>query len=347
MENSTYAAPLFPDRAITIAVTGAAGQIAYSLLPLLASGSVFGSRQRVALQLLDLPVTESVLQGVTLELEDGAYPLLELPVKYTSVSEEAFANADIVVLLGSFPRKPGMERKDLLAKNGAIFREQGLVLNRVAKQETRVLVVGNPANTNALTLSQFCTAIPKVNITALARLDHNRLRSLVARRLSCAVSDVHDVAIWGNHSSTQYPDVSFAYTSGVPVGKMRAALGGESQLQSEIIPTIQKRGAEVLALRKLSSAMSAARAIGDHLRDWMLGTASENELVSMVVASDGSYGIEKGLMFSFPVHCYRGGRYKIESSLSIDSFSRKYLEITQNELISERDEAMRVVSKMC
>jgi malate dehydrogenase len=347
MEPSVGDTPLFPDRALVVAVSGAAGQIAYSLLPLLASGAVFGPQQRIALQLLDLPVTESVLLGVALELEDGAYPLLELPVKYASEAEEAFADADVVVLLGSFPRKPGMERKDLLAKNGAIFREQGVVLNRVAKSETRVLVVGNPANTNALTLAQFCTKIPKENITALSRLDHNRLRSLVARRLHCSVSTVHNVVIWGNHSSTQYPDISFAHTLEVPAGKMRAALGGEALLESDLIPIIQKRGAEVLALRKLSSAMSAAKAIGDHLRDWMLGTAAENEFVSMVVVSDGSYGVQKGLMFSFPVQCSRGGRYRIVSALPIDSFSRKYIEITQQELIGERDEAMRFASKMC
>ncbi|BAM83512.1 malate dehydrogenase, cytoplasmic [Cyanidioschyzon merolae strain 10D] len=347
MESLARLTPLYPDRALIVAVTGAAGQIAYSLLPLLASGTVFGPQQRIKLQLLDVPAAESVLKGVCCELEDGAYPLLDHPVLYTSVADEAFAGADIVVLLGSFPRKPGMERKDLLAKNGTIFRDQGQALNRVAKADAHVIVVGNPANTNAWTLSQFCTKIPKEHITALARLDHNRLKSLVARKLDSAVSDVHNVIIWGNHSATQYPDVTYAYTPQIVQGKMRAALGGDSQLASEVIPLIQKRGAEVLALRKLSSAMSAAKAIGDHLRDWMFGTQTENEIVSMIVPSDGSYGIDKGLMFAFPVQCHRGGKYRIVSDLRIDDFSRKYIETTLAELRSEREEAMRLVSKMC
>ena len=345
--------PLFhpsePRRPLVITVTGGAGQIAYALLPLLASGYALGSEQRVSLRLLDLPATMEAMRGVAMELEDGAYPLLDAPVGVTDDPRVAFDGCDVAVLLGSFPRKPGMERKELLARNATIFREQGESIKAVARGDIRVLVVGNPANTNAWILSQYAApAVPPEHIMALTRLDHNRTRSLVARTLHCRVDAVDGVVVWGNHSSTQYPDVSAATAPNVPRGGMRAAVGGEAFLRDVLIPTVQTRGAAVLAARKLSSAMSAANAIADHLRDWLCGMKagdSGQSWVSAAVMSDGSYGIEPGVFYSFPVRCTGGGAYEIVHDLPVDEFSRKYMQATGDELIAERDEAIALLRR--
>lgn len=353
--------PLYPDRAVTVTVTGAAGQIAYSLLPLLASGRVFGPRQRVALRLLEIEPALEALRGVCMELEDGAYPLLELPAKATADAREAFRGCDVAILVGAFPRKQGMERKELLAKNASIFKEQGEAINEVASADICCVVVGNPANTNALILSHFAPRVPKRCITAMTRLDHNRTASLVARELGCRVDQVSGVIIWGNHSSTQYPDVTHATAPGLTqAGALREALGGETRVKGEFIPTIQKRGAAVIAARKQSSAMSAANAVADHVRDWMCGTtgaasassssseqqqgsAGSGDYVSMAVPSDGSYGIEQGIVYSFPVRCTPGGEYEIVRGLELDDMSRAYMNATRDELLAERDEAMSLL----
>nr|CAC80842.1 cytosolic malate dehydrogenase [Galdieria sulphuraria] len=329
--------PLFSDRPINVCVTGAAGQIAYSLLPLIAGGKVFGPQQQVSLRLLEIEAALPSLQGVVMELEDCAFPLLH-SVFTTSDAREAFRSCDVAVLLGAFPRKQGMERKDLLEKNAGIFKEQGEALNTEAGANVRVIVVGNPANTNAYILKHFAPNIPDKNITALTRLDQNRAVSLVARKLGVPLSKVSDVYVWGNHSSTQYPDVLHGSVEGK--GKLSYLLD-KSYLEETFIPTIQKRGAAVIAARKMSSAMSAANAVGDHLHDWLLGS---DRIVSMSVASDGSYGIEKGTIFSFPLRCSRGGTYEIVKGLQLDDFSQRYIKITADELYAEKAEALALLS---
>eukprot|EP00871_Galdieria_phlegrea_P005532 jgi/Galph1/5980/GphlegSOOS_G4562.1 len=330
--------PLFPNRALNVCVTGAAGQIAYSLLPLIAGGRMFGNQQKVALRLLEIEPALPTLQGVVMELEDCAFPNLE-SVFTTSDAKEAFRSCDVAILLGAFPRKQGMERKDLLEKNAGIFKEQGMALNSEADPNVRVIVVGNPANTNAYILKHFAPNIAQKNITAMTRLDQNRAVSLVARKLGVPLSKVSDVYIWGNHSSTQYPDIF--HGSVEDKGKLSSLLN-KQYLEEEFIPTIQKRGAAVIAARKMSSAMSAANGVCDHMHDWLLGS---DRIVSMSVASDGSYGIEPGTIFSFPVRCSRGGNYEIVKDLSLDDFSKKYIKITAEELYAEKAEALSLLSK--
>jgi malate dehydrogenase len=256
----------------------------------------------------------------------------------TSDAKEAFRSCDVAVLLGAFPRKQGMERKDLLEKNAGIFKEQGEALNSEADANVRVIVVGNPANTNAYILKHFAPKIPEHNITALTRLDQNRAVSLVARKLGVPLSKVSDVYIWGNHSSTQYPDIFHGSVEGK--GKLSDLLD-KRYLEETFIPTIQKRGAAVIAARKMSSAMSAANAVADHLHDWLLGS---DRIVSMSVPSDGSYGIESGTIFSFPVRVSRGGRYEIVKGLELDEFSKRYIKVTADELYSEKAEALALLS---
>mmetsp|Transcript_3108 Transcript_3108/g.9813 ORF Transcript_3108/g.9813 Transcript_3108/m.9813 type:complete len:328 (-) Transcript_3108:373-1356(-) len=314
---------------ITIVVTGGAGQIAYSLLPPLASGSVFGNDQPVKLHLLDIPPAQTALEGVKMELEDLAYPLLA-GVVGTDDPALAFKGADYAVFLGAFPRKEGMERKDVMAKNVGIFNSQGKALSDHASPNVKCLVVGNPANTNAAILSAAAPAIPKENITALTRLDHNRAQSLAAAKVGVPCDQVEGVIIWGNHSSTQYPDVRHAKTTeGIKVmDKVDHAY-----LEGEFLSTIQKRGAAVIAARKLSSAASAAKAICDHLRDWALG--SDGRVVSMAIYSDGShYGAPAGVYYSMPVVC-TAGSYKIVEGLPIDDFSRGMMDATGAELAEE------------
>lgn len=326
---------------IRVCVTGAAGQIAYSLLFSIAKGDVFGHDQTVALQLLDIAPAMGVLGGVKMELEDCALPLLS-EVICTSDPKVSFKDADVAILVGAMPRKQGMERKDLLRANAAIFKEQGLAMNEVAKPTLKVLVVGNPANTNAMIAMHYAKKIPRENFTALTRLDHNRALSQIAIRTGVNISRVKNVTIWGNHSSTQYPDVSHGYIADFPqVGHntpISQAVSDDAWIQGEFIKTVQQRGAAVIDARKLSSAMSAAKAIVDHVHDWWNQTP-KGEWVSMGVPSDGSYGIKEGVIFSYPVTCNQG-KYEIVKDLAISEFSQKLLDKTAAELFEEREEAL-------
>lgn len=323
---------------LRVLVTGAAGQIAYSLLPKIAQGEMFGPNQSVILHLLEVPQAEEAQKGVVMELEDSAYPLLESVIA-TSDNAVAFKDIDVAIFVGAFPRKDGMERKDLLQKNAGIFKSQASFLDRYAKKNVKVLVVGNPANTNCLILQENAKSIPKENFSALTRLDHNRAKAQLALRLGVNVSQIHNSIIWGNHSSTQYPDVNHAFVerNGNKVS-IREAIANDTYLNGEFISTVQKRGAEIIKARKLSSATSAAKAICDHIREWIYGTPGE-EIISMAVPSDGSYGVKEGLIFSYPVRC-REGKYQIIQGLKIDEFSQKLLNLTEAELREERKLAL-------
>lgn len=325
---------------IRVLVTGAAGQIAYSLLCKIANGEVFGENQPVILHMLDIPVAETALNGVVLELQDCAFPLLAGTVATVDI-KTAFTDIDVALLVGAMPRRQGMERKDLLAANAKIFKQQGAALDEFAKKTVKVLVVGNPANTNSLIAAQCAPSIPKENFTALTRLDHNRAQAQLALKLQAktgkvvSAQDVHNVTIWGNHSSTQYPDAWNAMYNGSSASKM---LENDDWLQDEFITTVQKRGAAIIAARKLSSAMSAAKAICDHVRDWWCGTA-DNSWVSMAVWSTGnSYGVPDGIIYSFPCRC-SGGKWEIVSGLEISDFSREKMDATGKELVEERTES--------
>ncbi|PXF46130.1 malate dehydrogenase [Gracilariopsis chorda] len=328
--------PPKPHGTLTVCITGGAGQISYSLLPLIASGEVFGHEQPIELRLLDIKPALEALNGVVMELHDCSFPLLR-GIVATDDPMVAFRHADVAVLAGSFPRRPGMERRELLAKNVNIFKAHGHALDQVASKNVKIVVVGNPSNTNALVLSHFAPSIPKGNITALTRLDHNRTVSQVALRTGVSVNDVDGVAIWGNHSATQYPDMTRATAKGELAMPM---LGGRKVVAEEIIPCIQKRGAAVLKARGFSSAMSAANAIGDHLRSWLMG---DSKIVSMAVASDGSYHVKAGVYFSFPVRCVGGGEYEIVQGIELGEFSRKYVSATTEELFAEREEALSLL----
>lgn len=315
---------------IKVAVTGAAGQIAYSILFRIANGNMLGNDQPIILQLLDIEPAMSVLNGVVMELDDCAFPLLHgITTSYDPF--EAFKDADIAILIGARPRGKGMERKDLLEANGAIFTTQGKALASVAKKDVKVLVVGNPANTNALITLKNATGLNPQNVTAMMRLDHNRSLTQIARKTDKHVTDVKKMTIWGNHSATQYPDISNAEVAGKPV----SSLVDEKWLESYFIPTVQKRGAAVIEARGLSSAASAANAAIDHIRNWVLGTP-EGDWVSMGVPSDGSYGIAEGVVFGYPVTC-KNGKYQIVQGLNINEFSQARITATYNELLEERD----------
>jgi len=333
------------DRPLRVLVTGAAGNISYSLLFMISNGQMFGPCVPIVLHMLDIPPMAESLKGVEMELLDGAYPLLKGIVSTVDV-KTAFMGVDVAILVGSFPRQKGMERKDLLKKNVAIFKEQGKALNDFASRNVKVLVVGNPANTNCLIAMHYAKDLPKSNFTALTRLDHNRAKAQLAQRMAIPVNAVHNAVIWGNHSSTQYPDASYAYVSNYPnVGfqaNVRSIINDDAWLRNEFISIVQQRGAEIIKARKLSSAASASNAIVDHLRDWLLGTA-EGEMVSMAVCSDGSYGIPEGLICSFPVTC-SGGRWQIVKGLTIDQFSRQKIDITVKELQEEKQEALSLLS---
>lgn len=323
---------------LRVCVTGAAGLISYSLVPMIASGQVFGPDQKLALTLLDINAEFALkgLNGLVLELEDCVYPLVT-EVKATTDPEEAFKDVDYAILCGAFPRKQGMERKDLLEKNAGIFREQGLAIKKVGKATTKVLVVGNPANTNALLLKHY-SGLGDKNVTALTRLDYNRARNMIGRRLNVPGHDVKNIIIWGNHSSTQYPDVNHATAAGKPV---RGAIHDDAWLNGAFVKDVQTRGAAVIAARGASSATSAARAIVDHVRDWHLGTPA-GEHVAMAVWSDGTkYGIPAGLIYSVPVVC-KDGDYQIVEGLAIDDFSRELMDKTAKELSEEKEVAMEV-----
>ena len=316
---------------VRIAVTGAAGQIGYSLLFRIASGAVLGPDRPVSLHLLEITPALGALDGVAMELEDCAFPLLHSIVK-TYDPDVAFGNVDLAFLVGSMPRKDGMERSDLLAANGAIFTTQGRALSRSASRDVKVLVVGNPANTNALIAMNNAPDLDPRQFTAMTRLDHNRAMAQLAAKTGTTVNDVKKMTIWGNHSATQYPDLFHAEVNGRNAAEV---VGDQSWLEGEFIPTVQQRGAAVIKARGLSSAASAANAAIDHMHDWVAGTPA-GDWVSMAVPSDGSYGVPEGLISSFPCTT-ANGRWEIVSGLKIDDFSRARIDASAAELAEERD----------
>jgi len=315
---------------VRVAVTGAAGQIAYSLLFRIASGEMLGTDQPVILQLLEITPALKALEGVVMEINDCAYPLVE-DIVVTDDAGKAFDGAAYALLVGSKPRGKGMERGDLLKENGKIFKPQGQALNEGAARDVKVLVIGNPANTNALIAMRNAPDLDPSQFTAMTRLDHNRAKSLLAAKTGAAVADIKGVTIWGNHSATQYPDINHATVA----GKAATELVDQAWVAEQFIPRVQKRGAEVIAARGHSSAASAAYAGLSHMRDWVGGSAV-GDWLSMAVPSDGSYGIPEGLMYSFPV-TIQDGRYAIVQDLAIDAFSRKKMDVTRAELEDERD----------
>lgn len=344
VHDTYYSKFLQPDTPIRVAVTGVAGQIAYALLPMIANGDMFGKHQKVIIHGvdLDIPAVQDNLRGVRMELEDGFYPLLH-DVVFTTDPNVAFKDADVAVLLGAFPRKQGMERKDLMKKNIAIFKTMGEAIDRNASRDCKVLVVGNPANTNCLVCSKFAPSLPKKNFSALTRLDHNRALAQVALKADALVSDVKNVIIWGNHSSTQYPDVSHGTVNGKPITEVLS--DHTSFLKGDFIETIQKRGAAILNARNASSALSAARGVCNHIFNWCVGTAP-GEYVSMAIVTDSTgfgYGIQEGLVYSYPVTC-KNGEYEVVKGLSIDAFSREKMKITEEELQEERELALALVT---
>lgn len=319
---------------IRVLVTGAAGQIGYALVPMIASGAMLGPDQTVILHLLDIEPAAEALNGVKMELIDAAFPLLKGVVATTNVVE-ACKDVGIAIMVGGFPRKDGMERKDVMSKNISIYKAQASALEQHAAPNCKVLVVANPANTNAIILKEFAPSIPEENITCLTRLDHNRALGQISERLDVHVSDIKNVIVWGNHSSTQYPDVNHATVS-TDIGQkpVRELVGNDHWLNTEFITTVQQRGAAIIQARKLSSALSAASSACDHIRDWVLGTP-KGTWVSMGVYSDGSYGIQPGLIYSFPVTCEKG-EWSIVQGLKIDEFSRAKMDATAKELIEEK-----------
>lgn len=314
---------------VRIAITGAAGQIGYQLTFRIAAGDMLGPNQPVILQLLEVAAAQGALNGVVMELNDCAFPLVQNIVA-TDDAEMAFKDADYAILVGARPRGPGMERKDLLLENAKIFSAHGKALNKVAKKTIKVLVVGNPANTNALITAANAPRLNKKNITSMMRLDQNRAMSQLAAKTGVHVNDVKRVVIWGNHSSTQYPDIHQATVKGKPAVK----LADENWVKNEFIPTVQQRGAAVIKARGASSAASAAAAAIDHMRDWVLG--SKGQWVSMGVPSDGSYGINKGIVYGVPVVCAKG-EYKIVKNLKPGPFSQERMKATEKELLEERE----------
>ncbi len=313
-----------------VAVTGAAGQIGYALLFRIANGDLLGKDQPVILSLLDLPVAQKALGGVIMELNDCAFPLLA-GVEPSDDPKAAFKDIDIGILVGSRPRGPGMERRDLLAANAEIFKVQGKALNEVAKREVKVLVVGNPANTNAYIAMKSAPDLPKGAITAMLRLDHNRATAMLAEKAGVPVAAVEKVAVWGNHSPTMFADYRFATANGKP---MPEAINDEGWYRNTYLSAVGKRGAAIIEARGLSSAASAANAAIDHVRDWVLG--SNGKWVSMGLPSDGDYGVPEDTMFGVPVIC-AGGNYERVKGLPMDDFAKSRLDITLKELTEERD----------
>ena len=316
---------------VRVAVTGAAGQIGYSLLFRIASGQMLGADQPVILQLLDITPAMDALKGVAMELEDCAFPLLQGIVR-SDDPNEAFADINYGLLVGARPRSKGMERKDLLEANGAIFTVQGKAISDNAAKDVRILVVGNPANTNALIAMNNAPDVPNERFTAMTRLDHNRAIAQLAAKTGAAVPEITKMTIWGNHSATQYPDLFHAEVKGQNAA---ALVGDQAWLETEFIPTVQQRGAAIIEARGLSSAASAANAAIDHMRTWALGTDA-GDWVSMAIPSDGSYGVAEGLISSFPVTC-ANGKYEIVQGLDIDDFSRARIDASVGELAEERD----------
>ena len=317
---------------VRVAVTGAAGQIGYSILFRIAAGDMLGKDQPVILQMLELPAEkpQKALAGVMMELEDCAFPLLAGMVG-TGDANVAFKDADYALLVGARPRGPGMERKDLLAENAKIFIAQGRSLDQSASRDVRVVVVGNPANTNAWIAMNSASGLPRTHFTSMMRLDHNRAQSQLAAKIARPVQAVERMIVWGNHSPTMVPDYRFATVAGVPAPEL---VGDEAWYRNEYIPKIGKRGAAIIDARGASSAASAANAAIGHMHDWALGT--DGKWVTMGVPSDGSYGIPEGILYGFPVVC-TPGRYEIVKGLEIDAFSRQKMDATLKELIEERE----------
>jgi len=325
---------------IRITVTGAAGQIGYATLFRIANGDMLGREQPVILQLLDLPQAQGMLRGVAMELEDCAFPLLQ-QVIITDDPKVAFRDTEVAMLIGSRPRSKGMERKDLIEVNGAIFSAQGKLLNEYASRHVKVLVVGNPANTNALIAMKNAPDLDPRNFSAMMRLDHNRAIAQVALKLFQPIRDIQKMVIWGNHSGTQYPDLDHAEIRGRNVREVLRQNNWEDWIEGEFIPTVQKRGAAVIEARGLSSAASAANAAVSHVHDWLL-SSHHNDWVTMSVPSDGSYGIPEGVIYGFPVTC-KHGHYTIVQNLPISELGHKHMKESHQELLEERDHVKQLL----
>jgi malate dehydrogenase len=319
------------DTPVRVAVTGAAGQIGYAILFRIASGQMLGPDTPVHLSLLEIPDAVRAAEGTAMELDDCAFPLLA-GVDIFDDAAKAFEGVNVALLIGARPRSKGMERSDLLEANGGIFKPQGQALNDHAADDVRILVVGNPANTNCLIARSHAPDIPSERFTAMTRLDHNRALAQLAAKAGAPVREVTNMTIWGNHSTTQYPDVFHAKVKGQNAVEV---VNDQTWLENEFIPTVQKRGAAVIEARGASSAASAANAAVDHVHDWVLGTPS-GDWVSMAIVSDGSYGVDEGLISSFPVTC-SDGSYQVVQDLDVDDFSRSRIQLTVDELKGERD----------
>jgi malate dehydrogenase len=324
---------------IKICITGAAGNLAYSFLPMLCTGQVFGNRTTLHITLLDLAHKEYILKGIALELEDGAFPLVT-KIEVGSDPKEMFRDCTMVVFMGGASRQPGQERRDLLNVNGTIFMEQGEALNEVAAADCKCLVVANPCNTNCYILQKYCPKLPKNNFTCLNRLDHNRAISQISRKLNVELGKIKKVTVWGNHSVYQYPDLSQAIIDGKTADEL---ITDKDYAKKEFISIVQQRATYVLQQKKQSAVLSGAIAICDHIRDWFFGTPKE-DWVSMGVISDGSYGVPEGLVFSFPVIC-DNFNYKIVEGLDLGDFGREKIKVAVDELVDEKDEV--VESLLC
>ena len=334
-----------PKAPVRVAVTGAAGQIGYSLLFRIAGGEMLGADQPVILQMLEIPdeKAQKALKGVMMELDDCAFPLLH-GMLAASDPMVAFKDVNVALLVGARPRGPGMERKDLLEANGKIFAPQGSALDKVASRDVKVLVVGNPANTNCLIAMKNAPSLKPAQFTGMMRLDHNRAVSQVAQKISKPVTAIRKITVWGNHSATQYPDVFQAEVSEMSdVKKIWPMINDQAWLESQFIPTVQKRGAAIIEARGLSSAASAANAAICHVRDWVHGTP-QGDWVTMGVPADGSYGIPEGVIYGYPVTC-KGGRYELVKGIEISDFSRKRMDATLKELHEERDGVKDLLGK--
>ncbi len=325
-----------PDSPVRVAVTGAAGQIGYQLLFRIASGQLLGPDTPVYLSLLEIPDAVKAAEGTAMELVDCAFPLLE-GIDISDDPNEAFNGVNIALLVGARPRSKGMERSDLLEANGGIFKPQGEALNQHAADDVRVLVVGNPANTNCLIAQSNAPDIPRERFTAMTRLDHNRALAQLANKTQTPVREITNLSVWGNHSTTMYPDIFHAKIKGQNALEV---VDDMAWVEDDFIPTVQKRGAAIIEARGASSAASAANAAIDHIRDWVLGTKS-GDWVSMAIPSDGSYGVDEGLITSFPVTC-SGGAYEIVQDLEVADFSRERIELTVNELKEEREAVQKL-----
>jgi malate dehydrogenase len=324
------------DSPVRVAVTGAAGQIGYAILFRIASGQLLGPDTPVHLSLLEIPQALKAVEGTAMEIDDCAFPLVA-GVDISDDPNKAFDGASVALLIGARPRTKGMERSDLLEANGGIFKPQGQALNDHAASDIKVLVVGNPANTNCLIAKSHAPDIPAERFTSMMRLDHNRAIAQLAAKAGAKVADVTNMTVWGNHSPTQYPDIFHAKVNGQDAAELVA---DQEWLESDFIPTVQKRGAAVIDARGASSAASAANAAVDHVRDWVRGTP-DGDWVSMGIPSDGSYGVEEGVIFGFPVTC-SGGSYEIVQGLDLNEFSKSRLDVTVNELKDERETVKRL-----